>query len=183
MSKKASEIQPVTKRRKGSDAIPELIWAPLIGGILTLIPGLIGLAAGNPWLFPSLGPSAFLQAANPQQPSSRFYNTLVGHLLGIAAGVLAVLILAASNEPSVLATHQLYPHRVWASGLGIALVLLFQLLLRANHPPAAATTLLITLGGFNPNWKDVSTIMIGVAIIAVAGEIMRRLRLAQPGQK
>jgi CBS-domain-containing membrane protein len=183
VSKKASEIQPVTKRKQGMDAIPELIWAPLVGAVLTLIPGLIGLAAGNPWLFPSLGPTAFLQAANPQQPSSRFYNTLVGHLLGVAAGVLAVLVLAASNEPSVLATHQLYPHRVWASGLAIALTLLFQLILRASHPPAAATTLLITLGGFNPNWKDISTIMIGVAIIAIAGEVMRRLRLAQPGQK
>src|SRR3954466_14390358 len=72
MSKKAREIQPVTRRKKGADAIPELIWAPLVGGLLTLIPGLIGLAAGNPWLFPSLGPTAFLQAANPQQPSSRF---------------------------------------------------------------------------------------------------------------
>ncbi|PYS45548.1 MAG: HPP family protein [Acidobacteria bacterium] len=183
MSQEASEIQPVTKRKKGTDAIPELIWVPLVGGILTLIPGLIGLVMGNAWLFPSLGPTAFLQAASPQHPSSRFYNTLVGHLSGIAAGVSAVLVLAASNEPSVLATHQLYPHRVWASGLAIALTLLFQLLLRANHPPAAATTLLITLGGFNPNWKDVSTIIIGGAIIAGAGEIMRRLRLAQPGQK
>lgn len=183
MSKKAAETQPVVGQKRGLDAIPELVWAPIVGRVLTLIPGLIGLAAGNPWLFPSLGPTAFLQAANPQHPSSRFYNTLVGHLLGIAASLIAVLVLGANQEPSVLATHQLFPLRVWASGLAIALTLLFHLLLRANHPPAAATTLLITLGGFNPSWKDVSTIMVGVLIIAVAGELLRRLRLAQPGQK
>lgn len=77
----------------------------------------------------------------------------------------------------------MFPRRVWASGLALALMLLFQLLLRANHPPAAATTLLITLGGFNITWKDVSVIVIGVLIVAVAGQLSRRLRLAQPGQK
>ena len=183
MSKMAKKTQPVVKGKKGLDAVPELVWAPLAGGVLVLIPGLIGLAAGNPWLFPSLGPTAFLQAANPQQPSSRFYNTLMGHLLGIAAAVIAVLVIGATAEPSVLATHQLFPRRVWASALAIALTLLFQLLLRANHPPAAATTLLITLGGFSPTWKDISVIVVGVLIMAVAGEIVRRARLSQPGQK
>ena len=86
----------MTKHKKGSDAIPELIWTPLAGVFLTLTPGLIGLAAGNPRLFPSLGPTAFLQPDNPQQLSSRFYNTLVGHLLGIATGVIALLILKDS---------------------------------------------------------------------------------------
>lgn len=183
MSKTADKTGRVAGRKRGLDAVPEIAWAPVVGGVLTLIPGLLGLAAGNPWLFPSLGPTAFLQAANPQQPESRFYNTLVGHLLGIAAAVAAIMLTGALAEPSVLATHQLYPHRVWASALAVALTLLFQLLLRASHPPAAATTLLITLGGFNLSWKDISTIMVGVLVVAVFGEILRRLRLVQPGQK
>ena len=182
-SRVARRAQSAASRKKGLDAVPDLVWAPLVGGVLTLLPGLLGLATGYPWLFPSLGPTAFLQAANPQNPSARFYNTTVGHLLGIAAGVAAVLILAASAEPSVLASHQLFPRRVWASGLAIALTLLFQLLLRANHPPAAATTLLITLGGFGTSSKDITVIVVGVLIVAIAGELLRRLRLAQPGQK
>jgi CBS-domain-containing membrane protein len=183
MSKIAETSQTVAGAKRGRGAIPDLVWAPLAGSILTLIPGLVGLAAGSVWLFPSLGPTAFLQAASPQHPSSRFYNTVVGHAVGIIAGVLFVLVLGANAEPSVLASHQLFPHRVWASALAIALTLLLQLLLRANHPPAAATTLLITLGGFNPTWRDVLTIAAGVLIVASTGEILRRLRLAQPGQK
>jgi CBS-domain-containing membrane protein len=183
MSKVAETTQAIAGEKRGLPAIPDLVWAPLVGGILTLIPGLIGLAAGSVWLFPSLGPTAFLQAASPQHPSSRFYNTLVGHLVGITAGVIAVVVVGASLEPSVLASHQLFPRRVWASALAIALTLLLQLLLRANHPPAAATTLLMTLGGFSPTWKDILTIIIGVAIVAFTGELLRRLRLAQPGQK
>jgi CBS-domain-containing membrane protein len=169
MSKVAETTQTAAGAKQGRGAIPELVWAPLVGAALTLIPGLIGLAAGSVWLFPSLGPTAFLQAASPQHPSSRFYNTVAGHAIGIVAGLLAVLALGASAEPSVFASHQLFPHRVWASALAIALTLLLQLLLRANHPPAAATTLLITLGGFNPTLKDVLAIAVGVLIVATAG--------------
>jgi CBS-domain-containing membrane protein len=183
MGEIAETSQTVAGAKRGRGAVPDLVWAPLVGAVLTLIPGLLGLAAGSVWLFPSLGPTAFLQAASPQHPSSRFYNAVAGHAVGIVAGALFVLALGANAEPSVLASHQLFPHRVWASALAIALTLFLQLLLRASHPPAAATTLLITLGGFNPAWKDILTIAVGVFVVASAGELLRRLRLAQPGQK
>ncbi len=93
--------------------IPDIVWAPLVAAFLMLIPGLIGLLAHQPWLFPSLGPTAFLQAEQPEQPTARFYNTVVGHLHGLVAGILAVLILGASTAPAVLATGKLTPVRVW----------------------------------------------------------------------
>jgi hypothetical protein len=34
--------------------IPDAIWGSVVAGILILIVGLIGLAFGQPWLFPSL---------------------------------------------------------------------------------------------------------------------------------
>jgi UPF0716 family protein affecting phage T7 exclusion len=60
MSKVAETTQSVASEKRGLRAIPDLLWAPFVGGILMLIPGLIGLAAGSVWLFPSLGPTAFL---------------------------------------------------------------------------------------------------------------------------
>jgi len=68
--------------------VPDIIWAPLATGAIVLIPGVVGLAAGRPWLFPSLGPTAYLQATQPQHPTSRFYNVLVGHLIGIGVAPL-----------------------------------------------------------------------------------------------
>src|SRR5436305_1970501 len=117
MGEIAETSQTVAGAKRGRSAVPDMVWAPLVGAVLTLIPGLVGLAAGSVWLFPSLGPTAFLQAASPQHPSSRFYNTVAGHAVGIAVGVLAVLALGANAEPSVLASHQLFPLRVWASAL------------------------------------------------------------------
>jgi len=67
--------------------------------------------------------------------------------------------------------------RVWASGLAIVLTMLGIALARASHPPAAATTLLISLGGFRPTVHDALTIAAGVLVVAVVGEALRRLRL------
>lgn len=157
--------------------LPHAVWAPLAAGALMLLAGGLGLIVGQPWLFPSLGPTAFLQVETPDQPASRFYNTVVGHAVGIVAGFLAVLALRAGQAPPLFATHQLVPVRVWASVLAIVLSMLGIALLRATHPPAAATTLLISLGGFRPTAHDALTIAAGVLIVAVAGEALRRFRL------
>lgn len=103
----------------------------------------------------------------------------MGHLHGLIAGVLAVLLLGANNAPSVLLTGELTLVRVWAAVLAIALNMLLGFLLKASHPPAAATTLLFALGGLKPTVHDGLTVTIGVLIIAVLGEGVRRFRLGQ----
>lgn len=156
--------------------IPDIVWAPIVSGLLMLIVGLLGLAFRQPWLFPSLGPTAFLQAEQPEQPTAKFHNTVVGHLSGLAAGLLAVALLGAATAPPVLSTGELTPVRVWASVLAIALNMLLGFVLKASHPPAAATTLLVSLGGFKPTISDVTHVIIGVLIVAIVGEILRQVR-------
>lgn len=163
--------------------IPDIVWAPIASGFLMLTVGLLGLAFHQPWLFPSLGPTAFLQAEQPDQKTARFHNTVVGHLCGLAAGLLAVMVLGAATAPPVLATGELTPVRVWASVLAIALNMLLGFLLKASHPPAAATTLLISLGGFKPTVSDATQVVIGVLIVASVGEILRRIRLKAMSSK
>ena len=163
-------------------AVPDAVWAPLSAAALILVVGLIGLAAHQPLLFPSLGPTAFLQTETPDQPSARPYAVVVGHLVGLFAGFLAVWLVGATAAPSVLATHELSAPRVWASALAIGLTLLGGIVLRASHPPAAATTLLAALGGFPPTLRSPLTVMVGVLIVAALGELLRRARLRQqPG--
>jgi hypothetical protein len=157
--------------------VPDIVWAPLAAGALMFLAGAIGLALGQPLLFPSLGPTAFLQTETPELRTARFYNTVVGHLLALAAGLLAVFALGAQRAPSVLASQQLTPVRLAAAVLSIVLTLLLGYLLRASHPPAAATTLLVALGGFTPTGATIRTVIVGVLIVAAAGEGLRRLRL------
>jgi len=172
------EHAPKKPEHRWPAGVPDVVWAPMAAGALMLLVGGIGLAFRQPLLFPSLGSTAFLQTESPQLPGARFYNTVVGHGVGLAAGFLAMLVLGAQQAPSVLATQQFNPAPA-IGVLSIVLTLLVGYLLRASHPPAAATTLLVALGGFSPTITAIRTVVIGVLIIAIAGEALRRLRLGQ----
>jgi len=174
------------EKRSNSDApshltwisqIPDIVWAPVTVGSLTLMVGLFGLVADQPWLFPSLGPSAFLQVEKPQQATSRFYNVVVGHLHGVAAGLFAVLLLEADRAPALISTEEVTLVRVVAAVLAATLSMLLGFVLKASHPPAAATALLFALGSYEPTIQDVMTVVAGVLMFAIAGEFLRQLRL------
>ncbi len=146
-----------------------------MAALLILIVGLTALAAGQPWLFPSLGPTAYLLAKYPDLSSSRIYNCIVGHLVGLAGGFAAVAIFNAWQAPLVPLDH-VTTTRIWAATLAVALTVLGNSLLKSGHPPAAATTLLVALGTFETA-KDALIVVVGVLILVAAGEGFRRLKL------
>ena len=149
----------------------------MVGGLI-LIVGVIGWWVGKPWLFASLGPTAYLLAHSPSQPSARPYNVIAGHLVALCTAFGAVALFGAGDAPSVFTTHELVGSRVLASGLALILAVAVELLLNASHPPAAATVLLITLGGLPVSLQTASTIVVGVLLLLLIGEPLRRLRSA-----
>lgn len=155
-------------------AIPERVWSPLTAGLLLLIVGLTALVAGSSWLFASLGPTAYLRARYPDSPLARLYNTFIGHLVGLASGFTAVAMFNAWDAP-IVPLHELTAVRVWAAVISIILTVFVSNLLRANHPPAAATTLLVALGTFKTA-LDAAYVVIGVLILSVVSEGFIRLR-------
>jgi hypothetical protein len=173
---KAAEIKASLPKTITPSALPEFLWSPIAAGMLVVFVGGIACLAGQPWLIPSLGPTAYLQAETPAHPSSRFYNTVVGHLIGLVMGFLAVAIFNAWQSPGVLTDHQLVLTRVWAGALALGLTLLVALLLKASHPPAGATTLLVALGGIKTA-QDAMNAMAGVLVLALLGAAFRRARL------
>ncbi|HEU4896386.1 MAG TPA: HPP family protein [Actinomycetota bacterium] len=64
--------------------------------------GLAAYLAKQPLLFPSLGPSALLFFEKPTAPESSPYRAVVGHLVGILAGVAAIAVFGLLGAPSVL---------------------------------------------------------------------------------
>src|SRR6185437_6365414 len=117
------------------NSVPDWIWAPFVSAFLLMVSGGLGLLFGQPWLFPSLGPSALLHAYHPQNPAARLYNTIAGHTLGIVAGYVAVFAFRAHSVPAVMSTEDLTFQRLGASVLSIYLTILGQILVRAFHPP------------------------------------------------
>ena len=95
----------------------------------------------------------------------------------MSAGMAAVWLLSASTEPGVLASQERASARVEAAVLSAVLTMIGLSLLKTPHPPAAATMLLVALGGFEPNARSAGVIVLGVLIVAVLGEIVRYVRL------
>jgi CBS-domain-containing membrane protein len=153
--------------------VPDYLWTPLAAGLLVLVCGVAGLATQQLWLFPSIGPTAFLLAHSPEAPSSQPWNVIVGHLVGLAGGYLALALLHGDAAPTVFALHALVPVCVWAGAFAVALTLAGQIATRSSHPPAAATTLLVALGGFRATVHDALAVIVGILIVAVAVESLR----------
>jgi hypothetical protein len=59
--------------------------------------------------------------------------------------------------------------------IAIAVTVLAGALLRASHPPAAATTLLVSLGSLR-TIEDAMNLMLGVVVITVAAALIRDVR-------
>jgi len=164
------------KRPADLAAIPDPVWGPIVAGGLLLGVGAVGLLVGKPWLLPSLGPTAVLLAVSPAHPTARPWNIFVGHLGGLLAGFAAVFILGAQAAPVVLTDGELVAARVVAAAIAVALTVLLGDVLRASHPPAAATALLVALGSIATLEKAL-WVVAGAAVIAILGEGVRLARL------
>lgn len=153
------------------------VWTPAVAAMLIVVAGSLGFWMKQPWLFAGLGPTVFLVASSPGHETSRFRAVLLGHLAAIACGYLAVLILGAGAAPALLSKPPLT--RVWASAFGLAMLAFVQPQLKAWHPPAAATLLLVTMGAYRMTGKTPMALMLGVLVVAVVAEALNRLRPAR----
>lgn len=120
-------------------------YAAVLSLVVLALLGTVGIGTHLPWLFPSLGPTVMLFFESPEQSSSRPANTLVGHLVGLAMGVLCLYAFGLQHSPSAPVAGLTVSH-VAAGALSVALTTLVLTWLRAPHPPAGATTLIVSLG-------------------------------------
>jgi CBS-domain-containing membrane protein len=158
--------------------MPLAVWVPLASGVAIGVPGLIALITHHLILFASLGPTSVMIAQQPLLASTKPYNSIVGHMIGLGAGFFAVWVLGISAQPSVFVAHMVSGSRVCAALLAITIAMALEILLKAQHPPGAATTLLAALGSFRPDWTDTWEVLVGVVAVTVTGELLRMLHPA-----
>ena len=145
------------------------------------VPGLAGIAFGQPLLFPSLGPTATLQAYSPRHRSARLHVVILAHLLGLGSAMAVVRLLGLAGAPSTIALGRLTWPRVVAGVLAVGMATVLEHRLHVSHPPAASTTLLVALGSFKADWHDAAVIAGGIVMVGLAGEVARRTRAGRPG--
>jgi hypothetical protein len=152
----------------------DVVAAPLCEAALIAIAGVAAWIAHAPLLFASLGPTAYELIETPERRSARPYNVIVGHLIGVLAGLSAAWVTRADAVAAV-GVGSVPLARVWAAVIGSAITVLLTLLLRAAQPAAIATTLLIALGMMQ-GWRSGVEIMAAVLVMTLVGEPLRAWR-------
>jgi CBS-domain-containing membrane protein len=135
--------------------------------VVLALTGVVGIALKQPWLFPSLGPTVMLFFESPEQPSSRPLNTLVGHAVGIVAGVACLYAFGLQGQPSAPEAG-LTPSYLLAAATSVAVTTLVLTFLRLPHPPAGASTLIVSLGILTQP-PQLASMMAAVLLITLAG--------------
>jgi CBS domain-containing membrane protein len=143
-----------------------LVWAVfvLINGFLSIaVLSALAMICGTPFVFPSLGPTAFMFFFNPHSPASTPRNALVGHAIGIVCGYGALLVTGLQNAPPTIVSG-VHDPRILAAALSLSTTGALMILLRAPHPPAGATTLIVSLGIIT---KPLHLVVIELAVIVL----------------
>ena len=146
----------------------------LVNGLIAIgLMALVAAVTGQPFVFPSLGPTAFLLFYTPLVATASPRNTLCGHAIGAAAGYLALVLFGLTDAPPALAT-SVTGARVGAAALSLGLTSGVMVWAKVPHPPAGATTLIVSLGILREP-EQLLVLMIAVALLVVQGFVINRL--------
>lgn len=152
------------------------VWALFMfvnGFIAIAIMSGLAMLTGTTFIFPSLGPTAVLFFYSPLTPSASPRHSVIGHAIGILCGYGSLLLVSEAH--SLPATVEgVHPARILGAALSLALTGSLMILLKAAHPPAAATTLIISLGIVTRPF-DLLVIEIAVVLLVLQAILINRL--------
>jgi CBS domain-containing membrane protein len=146
-----------------------------VNGFITIaVLALLALLSRNPFVFPSLGPTAYLLFFSPLGKTSSPRNTILGHAIGLVCGYAAFVFTGAGAQP--FGTHQgIFWPRILAAALSLSVTGALMVLLDVSHPPAGATTLIVSLGIIS---KAQELVIIEVAVFVLVAQALVINRLA-----
>jgi CBS domain-containing membrane protein len=156
---------------------PRLVRAlyVFVNGFVTIgMLALLALVSRNPFVFPSLGPTAYLLFFSPLAKTCSPRNTIFGHAIGIICGYAAFVLTGAGALPFGLHPGIFWP-RILAAALSLSATGAFMVLLEVSHPPAGATTLIISLGIIS---KPRELVIVEVAVFLLVAQALVINRLA-----
>lgn len=149
-----------------------MVFATVNGTISVAILALIDHFTGAPFIFPSLGPTIFHVFSRPMGQVATPRNTFYGHLIGGACGFASLAAFGLLGTGSVLQAGMDTP-RILATVLAMAATSGLLVFLRIEHPPAASTTLVFSLG-FMSSFRDFGILMLAVILVLVQAVVINR---------
>ena len=127
----------------------------------------------SPFIFPSLGPTAFHYFSRQTATTASPRNAIIGHFIGTVAGYFSLIVTGLTTAGPAIANGFTWP-RVLAAALSLGLTASLMILFRASHAPAGATTLIISLGILTQPWHLV-VLMIAIILLTLQAIAINRL--------
>src|SRR5436305_14731751 len=154
--------------------VPVLALFSFINGCISIgLMAALAVLTNSPFIFPSLGPTAFLFFYTPTAPSASPRNTIIGHAVGALAGYLSLVVTGLTMAGPALSVGVTWP-RVIAAALSLGLTAGLMVLLKSPHPPAGATTLIISLGLLTKPLQ-LLILMVAVVLLTLQAILINRL--------
>jgi CBS domain-containing membrane protein len=155
---------------------PRLVWSVYVGinGFATIgLLGLLALVTGSPFVFPSLGPTAYLFFFSPLAEASSPRNAILGHAIGLICGYGAFVVTSGFG-PTFAVHGEVHLPRVLAAALALSATGALMALFRVSHPPAGATTLIVALG-IIAQPRELIVIEIAVILLTAQAFVINRI--------
>jgi CBS domain-containing membrane protein len=156
---------------------PRAVWASyvFVNSFATIgVLAALAFLTHNPFVFPSLGPTAYLFFFTPLAETASPRNAVLGHAIALCCGFAAFSVTGMSHLPPGLPVEIYWP-RVLSAALSLSLTGAIMVLLRVSHPPAGATTMIVSLGIIS---KPEYLVTIEVAVILLTAQAFVINRLA-----
>ena len=155
--------------------LPRPLVCGLQAKIAAALIGLLSLWSHTPFLFPALGASTFIVIAFPHLPAARPRNVIGSHLVAATTGWLCYRGFGLDAISATLISGGSWQH-VAAAALALGTTTCLLLALGLHHPPAGATTLIVSLGFLPHAWQIA---MVGASALLLV-LIVRVLALLGP---
>lgn len=144
------------------------------GALITLaVSGALAWLLQEPLVFPSLGAAAFLLFETPMAEVASPRNTIIGHYVAALVATFWLFVFGLQDEPHALAAG-FDVARAAAVALSVACTGGVLRLLRAAHPPAGATTVIVSIGLLHTA-PELAALAAGVALFCVTAYATNRL--------
>lgn len=109
----------------------------------------------------------------PTSPAACPRNAVLGHLIGILAGYASLCIFGLQHSPAALSGGMTWGW-VGSAALSLALTSGAMIWLRVPHPPAGATTLIVSLG-ILPRPTQLVALFVAILLLVLQGLVINRL--------
>ncbi len=147
----------------------------LINGFITVaLLALLAFSTGSPFVFPSVGPTAYLFFFTPLTKAASPRNAILGHGIGLLCGYSALIFTGARPSPLLAHSGIDWPV-IFSAALSLSATGALMILLRVSHPPAGATTLIVSLGLIS---RPRDLVIIEAAVVLLTAQAFAINRLA-----